>query len=59
MDVSETRVYELLEEIGQLIKDNELADGSFRFDTVRAVVALEFVKLELEKSIATKAEIDD
>ena len=59
MNFSKDRIYELIDEITWLVKNNERADGSFRFDPVRAVIALEFVKMELEKSIAAKAEIDE
>ena len=55
MNFSKEKIYELIDEITRLVKNNERADGSFRFDPVRAVVALEFVKMELEKSIAAKA----
>ena len=45
MNFSKERIYELIDEITRLVKNNERADGSFRFDPVRAVVALEFVKM--------------
>lgn len=51
MDTSRERIYGLLDQIHDLIKANEKEDGTFRFDSMRAVIALEFVKLELEKSI--------
>ena len=47
-------IYDLLEEIQTLIKENELQDGSFRFDPLRARIALEFVKLEIQKSIESR-----
>lgn len=51
MDTSRERIYGLLDEIQHLIRSNENEDGTFRFDSVRAVTALEFIKYELEKSI--------
>lgn len=45
------KIYELLKEIQALIKENENADGTFRFDSLRAVVALNFAKMEIEKTI--------
>ena len=47
-------IYDLLEEIQTMIKENELQDGSFRFDPLRARIALEFVKLEIQKSIEAR-----
>ena len=35
-----------------LIKNNETEDGTFRFDEFRAMVALDFAKTEIEKTIA-------
>ena len=45
------KIYELLEQIKSLVKENENQDGSFRFDTLRAIVALDFAKTEIEKTI--------
>lgn len=45
------KIYELLEQINTLIKENENEDGTFRFDPMRAIVALDFTKTEIEKSI--------
>lgn len=42
----------LLEDIEALIHENENEDGSFRFDIVKAVVALDFAKAEIEKTIS-------
>ncbi len=41
-------MYELLEQLHTLIEENE--DGTFRFDSMRAVVALDFAKTEIEKT---------
>jgi len=45
------KIYELLNELEALIKNNETEDGTFRFDEFRAVVALDFAKTEIEKTI--------
>ena len=50
-DSNKDKIYELLEQINMLIKENENEDGSFRFDSLRAVVALDFAKTEIEKAI--------
>ncbi len=42
----------LLEDIETLIHENENEDGSFRFDIVKAVAALDFAKTEIEKTIS-------
>lgn len=42
----------LLKDIETLIRENENEDGSFRFDIVKAVVALDFAKTEIEKTIS-------
>lgn len=51
METNRERIYGLVEDIRETIINNEKEDGSFRFDTLRIQIALEFVKLELEKSI--------
>ena len=50
-DPNKDKIYELLKQIHILIKENENADGTFRFDSLRAVVALDFAKTEIEKTI--------
>ena len=35
----------------KLIKNNETEDGTFRFDEVRAMVALDFARTEIEKTV--------
>lgn len=52
MDVNKERLNMLLREIETLIKENENEDGTFRFDIVKAVVALDFAKTEIEKTIS-------
>lgn len=52
MDVNKERLSMLLREIETLIKENENEDGTFRFDIVKAVVALDFAKTEIEKTIS-------
>lgn len=52
MSSNREKIYELLREIEALIKKNETEDGTFRFDEIRTMVALDFAKTEIEKSIA-------
>lgn len=42
----------LLAEIHRLIEENGNADGTLRFDALRAMVALDFAKTEIEKMIS-------
>lgn len=51
MEANKETLEKLLEEIGELVKKNVNEDGSFKFDVVRAVVALDFAKTEIEKTI--------
>lgn len=51
MGSNKEKIYELLNELEALIKNNETEDGTFRFDEFRAVVALDFAKTEIEKTI--------
>ena len=51
MAADKEKLESLLQEIAALIQENEKPDGSFRFDVVKAVVALDFAKTEIEKSI--------
>ncbi|MEY8389822.1 hypothetical protein AALA98_00395 [Lachnospiraceae bacterium 45-W7] len=46
------KIYDLLDEIRTLIEENEKEDGSFQFDPVRALIALDFAKTEITKAIA-------
>lgn len=52
LEANKEKLESLLEEIEALIRENENADGSFRFDLVKAVVALDFAKTEIEKTIS-------
>lgn len=45
------KIYELLKHIHNLIEENENENGTFRFDSLRAVIALDFAKTEIEKTI--------
>lgn len=47
-------LHALLREIETLIAQNEAPDGRCRFDLLRAVVALDFAKTEIEKTIHTE-----
>lgn len=46
------RILGLLEEIHNLVEENGNVDGTLRFDTLRAMVALDFAKTEIEKMIS-------
>lgn len=50
-DPHKEKIHELLKQIQTLIEENENEDGTFRFDSLRAVVALDFAKTEIEKTI--------
>ena len=45
------KIYALLDEIRTLVEENEKKDGTFRFDSVRALIALDFAKTEIERTI--------
>lgn len=49
--LTKEKIYELLGQIEALIKDNETEDGTFRFDEIRAMVALDFARTEIEKTL--------
>ena len=51
MGSNKEKIYELLSEIEALIKNSETEDGTFRFDEVRAMVALDFARTEIQKTI--------
>lgn len=52
MGISEhEKIYTLLDEIRTLVEENELEDGTFRFDPVRALIALDFAKTEIARTI--------
>ena len=51
MSSNKEKIYELLNEIEALIKNNETEDGTFCFDEVRAMVALDFARTEIEKTV--------
>ena len=52
METSEReKIYALLDEIRTLLKENEQEDGTFRFDPVRALIALDFAKTEIARTI--------
>ena len=52
MNTEKEKIYRILDEIRDLIQNNENTDGSFQFDVVRVLVALDFVKTEILKSIS-------
>lgn len=51
MKADKEKLNTLLEEIRDLIENNEKEDGTYRFDIVKAVIALDFAKTEIEKTI--------
>ena len=51
MGSNKEKINELLGEIEALIKNTETEDGTFRFDEVRAMVALDFARTEIEKTV--------
>lgn len=52
MDANKEILEALIKDIQTLVKENENEDGSFRFDIVIAVIALDFAKTEIEKTIS-------
>ena len=52
MNTEKEKIYRILDQIRELIQNNENTDGSFQFDAVRVLVALDFVKTEILKSIS-------
>lgn len=52
MEANKETLEALLKDIQTIIKENENEDGSFRFDLMKAVVALDFAKTEIEKTIS-------
>lgn len=45
------KIYTLLDEIRTLVEENEREDGTFRFDPVRVLIALDFAKTEIARTI--------
>ncbi len=52
MGSDKDKLHQLLREIKELIDQNENEDGTFRFDMAAALVALDFAKNEIRKSIS-------
>lgn len=52
MEANRETLEALIKDIQTIIKENENEDGSFRFDLMKAVVALDFAKTEIEKTIS-------
>lgn len=51
MGSNRDKIYEQLSELETLIKNNETEDGAFLFDERMAMVALDFAKTEIERTI--------
>ena len=49
MEADKEMLNRLLNEIQELVKENE--NGTYRFDLLKAVIALDFAKTEIEKAI--------
>lgn len=54
MSFAKQKIYAALEEIKKIIDNNENPDGTYKFDELRALVALETVKIEITKSLQEK-----
>ena len=52
MNTKKEKLYRILDEIRDLIQNNTNTDGAFQFDVARVLVALDFVKTEILKSIS-------
>ncbi len=52
MNLQKEKLIDQLRQIERIIQENEKPDGTFRFDAVRAEIALDFAKTEIEKSIS-------
>lgn len=51
MNADKETLDRLLREIQDLIEENENEDGTYRFDLLKAVIALDFAKTEIQKAI--------
>ncbi len=51
MNADKETLNRTLQEIQDLIRENENADGTYNFDLLKAVVALDFAKTEIRKAI--------
>lgn len=51
MNADRETLNRIFQEIQDLIKENENADGTYNFDLLKAVIALDFAKTEIEKAI--------
>lgn len=52
MKANKEKLYALLKEIKNIIEQNEIEPGEFRFDITKACVVLDFAKTEIIKTIA-------
>ena len=52
MEADKEMLNRLLNEIQELIKENENEDGTYRFELMKAVIALEIAKTEIENAIS-------
>jgi len=52
MEITKDKLLETLDDIRKLIIDSEKPDGSLKIDMKMSMVALEFAKTEIKKSIS-------
>lgn len=51
MNADKETLNRTLQEIQDLVKGNENEDGTYNFDLLKVVVALDFAKTEIQKAI--------
>ena len=51
MEITKEKLLETLEDIRKLIIDSENPDGSLKIDAKMAMVALDFARTEIKKSV--------
>ena len=51
MNADKQTLKRILQEIQDLIRENENANGTYNFDLLKAVVALDFAKTEIQKAV--------
>ncbi len=53
MEADKEMLNRLLNEIQELVRENENEDGTYRFDLLKAVIALDFAKQRLKKQFSS------
>lgn len=59
MDINKENLYQVIDDIRELISDSEKEDGSLGIDIVKAKVVLEFAKSEIKKQFVNKFYLAD